>query len=540
MRRSWIGIPLALLLVAGLAPSVWANSEMHPGGRLFYPLWDVSTPNRLTFIIVTREARREGSSIAATPAGTFLSGVPTVINSFKISGTPGNCIPRGAAGSSKNINRTDLGGTSTVPVFVDDVHFEWYGKSCASADETVHMSCADIDLFLLASTDNASGLQPRFAFSGVAGEGRGALDVNLVVNGTSDPKFRKDTPYGNTPFKDSSEAEDRHSIDNSLMGHAVISDLAEGWAATYPAAAARTTTCGYCGLIDGGTRMGYEAYPMEVFLPFALADTFSGVPSGAAHPLRNVLSMWGPAVLPGGNLNNTTINIDFKWWDGRERAFTGSINAHSLIRPLGGASIAGLDPPIDGSRFTVANFTCGLSVSGSLNAGKAENDGFPRSGTVADQCGVPLAAGDADHPSDNFDNSGDVNQIGSTIQSSTPIGWWRFALRRDGTPPAALSSATVLGPPLQEDIEGYSVNHSGRGLVGVVLSSTDKASGNGVGDATRLWHKEGCHKAQSNTTVGPPHVGEVLLHENLDGTGTAITFFNAFSFANEYNRLCEP
>ncbi|MGH7412293.1 MAG: hypothetical protein ACREJ6_14705, partial [Candidatus Methylomirabilis sp.] len=164
MRRHWIGIPLAILMVAGLAPSVSANNELHPGARLFYPLWDVSTPNRLTFIVVTREARRAGSSITSTPTGTFLGFVPTIVNRFKVSGTPGNCIPRGAGGSSLNVNRTDLTGTSANPVFVDDVHFEWYGKSCASADETVHMSCADIDLFLLASPDNAQGLRPRFAF----------------------------------------------------------------------------------------------------------------------------------------------------------------------------------------------------------------------------------------------------------------------------------------------------------------------------------------------------------------------------------------
>ncbi len=38
MRR-WATLPLTGLLVLGLALSAWANSELHPGSRLFYPLW---------------------------------------------------------------------------------------------------------------------------------------------------------------------------------------------------------------------------------------------------------------------------------------------------------------------------------------------------------------------------------------------------------------------------------------------------------------------------------------------------------------------
>ncbi len=34
-----------------------ANSELHPGERLFFPLWDVSTSNRLTYIILMREVK---------------------------------------------------------------------------------------------------------------------------------------------------------------------------------------------------------------------------------------------------------------------------------------------------------------------------------------------------------------------------------------------------------------------------------------------------------------------------------------------------
>ena len=175
MRR-WASLPLTLLVVLGLALPAWANSELHPGARLFYPLWDVSSPSRLTFIIVTREALNDGVSIKGV--GTLNNKVWTVSSTV-------NCIPRGAGGSSSNVNRTDVGGTVDNPVFVDDVHFEYYGKTCASADEVVHMSCADTDLFLLSSS------APRFAFQSVAGDGRGALDVHLVNNGQSDPVQRK-------------------------------------------------------------------------------------------------------------------------------------------------------------------------------------------------------------------------------------------------------------------------------------------------------------------------------------------------------------
>jgi len=540
MRRSWIAIPLALLLVAGLAPSVWANTEMHPGARLFFPLWDVSTPSRLTFIVITREARRAGSAINPVLSGTFLSGSPTNISRFKVVGTPGNCIPRGAGGSSANVNRTDLTGLGGGnPVFVDDLHFEWYGKSCRSNDEVVHMSCADIDLFLLAAPDNKDGLRPRLAFDSVAGEGRGALDVNLIVNSSFSPGSRKNDPYGTYLFKSASHADKRHSIDNSLMGHAIISDVTEGWAATYPAAAARTTSCRYCGTIDQGTNVGYENYPMEVMLPFALADSFSAVPSGAANPLRNVLSLWGPGLLAGQNLESTSIDTEIVWWDGRERAFITSAIAHSLVRPLGGTLIPGLDNPLDG-KFSVSTFVCGHA-----GAGQAENDGFPRAQTSPGGlgCGAPTTPDTAD-PSDNFAGqaiaSGDITGNGHSIQSSTPIGWWRFRLKSDGKPPAAIQSATILQPKLSNNITGFSAVHSGRGLVGVVLSSKIGAGGNGVGDATRLWHKEGCHMAQSNLSIGPPHVGD-----RFDGLGrgspeTFTPLFNVFSSKDQYNRICQP
>ena len=71
--RKWMGIPLALLLIIGLHASAWANSELHTGGRLFFPLWDVSTPNRLTFIIITREAMRGAARASLGPGGPRLA-----------------------------------------------------------------------------------------------------------------------------------------------------------------------------------------------------------------------------------------------------------------------------------------------------------------------------------------------------------------------------------------------------------------------------------------------------------------------------------
>ena len=354
------------------------------------------------------------------------------------------------------------------------------------------MSCADIDLFLLASPDNPVS-KPRSAFSAVAGEGRGALDIHLVTNSSGSPVARKQ--------------------ENSLLGHAIISDVAEGWAATYPAAAAKATACPLCASVGGGTEVGYENYPMEVFLPFALADSFQT----QGGLLRNVLSLWGPALFPGGNLNDTSISIDFKWWDGRERAFAGSVTDHSIVRPLGGGSIGGLGSPLDSSRFDVANFVCGHDAAGT----KAENDGFPRAGSIATACGPP-GVPDPAHPSDNFEGTGDVNVTGHAIQSSTPIGWWRFRLRPDGQAP----------------ITGAA--HSGRGLVGVALSADGGANGAGIGDATRLWHKAACRLAQSNQTFGPPHLRDGGVWVNVSSTfvpGDLVSLFNVFNLDNQ-GRIC--
>ena len=109
--RTYRGIPLAFLLMAGLAPSAWANSELHPGGRLFFPLWDVSTPSRLTFIIITREAMREGAS------------TDRVEDEWQISGDPGKCSPAGLAGAQP---------TSTGPT--------WAGRAPTRSSWTMRTS----------------------------------------------------------------------------------------------------------------------------------------------------------------------------------------------------------------------------------------------------------------------------------------------------------------------------------------------------------------------------------------------------------------
>jgi hypothetical protein len=322
------------------------------------------------------------------------------------------------------------------------------------------------------------------------------------------------------------------------MGHAIITDIADGWAATYPAAAAKGTSCGACQAIDGGTRIGYENYPMEVYLPFALAEPIPGPGSG----LRNILSLWGPGLLPAAPLLNTSINLDIKWWDGRERFFITSDVRHSFVRPLGGPAIGGLDPPLDESRFNVVNFTCGLSGGGGGTdstpaVGQAENDGFPRAGASSTNCGAPLPnpPADASHPSDNQENTPEINGPGHSIQSSTPVSWWRFRMRRDGLVPITLRTFidNVVNPTINLD-------HSGRGLVGVVLTSTiGGTSGIGVGDATRLWHKAPCELAQSGLTWGPIHAS-VMDHgqPGLSSSTSATGIFNTLSFIQQ-GEICD-
>lgn len=471
----------AVLSVAGME-GAWANSELHPGGRLFFPLWDVSSPNRVTFIIVTREALKQTQAIQPTLVAT----ANTTVTQYRATGD-GPCRPRGAGGREDDVNRTDLGGTAEAPIFVDDLHFEYYGRSCNSADEIVHMSCADIDLFLLASPDNPAR-KPRGAFAAVAGEGRGALDVHLVVNGRGSPTARKE--------------------ENSLMGHAIVSDIAEGWAAVYPAAVAKATSCPACAQIDG-TAVGYENFPMEVYLPWAFADQLP-VPGGA---LRNLLALWAPGLFPGGNLADTSMSLDVQWWDGREQQFGGGAHGHAILRPLGGPALPGLDPPIAPAQFAVSAFVCGHDSIG----GRPENDGFPRTGGDAAACGTP-GSPDPAHPSDNFEASADVNVTGHSIQGSRPIGWWRFRLQPDGGSPFGIGV------------------HSGRGLAGVVLSATAGAGFLGVGDATRLWHQDACEASQTDRAIGPPHLRDGGVWANGAGGFTGadlISLFNVFSLDDQ-------
>ena len=91
-------------------------------------------------------------------------------------------------------------------------------------------------------------------------------------------------------------------------------------------------------------------------------------------------------------------------------------------------------------------------------------------------------------------------------------------------------------------------NHSGRGLVGVVLSSTPGASRTGIGDATRLWHKEPCEIASSGLTYGPAHVNThypgtdhnaaLRLLTDDDDKGEAVAVFNTLTFHTQH-RICQ-
>jgi hypothetical protein len=285
------------------------------------------------------------------------------------------------------------------------------------------------------------------------------------------------------------------------MGRAIIADAAEGWVVSYDAAAAKAVGCSVCDDIDGGTPVGYENYPMEVYLPFALAD---GFPT-AGGDLQNRLSLWAPALLPGASIANTDFIVNVRWWDGRERSFVRDRKAHSLNEPLSSLDI----------RFDVANFVCGHTSDPDV----AENDGFPRIarlGGGALGCDGPEAPDPVDK-SDNFEDSGDLNVTGHQIQPSTPMGWWRFNLVSDTAP-----------PPLN----GPNSVRSGRGLVGVVLSSTSGSRTidnltSGMGYATRLWHEDSCEIAQSGGTIGPPHKG----HGQLSDENVAL--FNTFSLQRQ-------
>ncbi len=508
MRRWVFGslavlLAIGMLLPAGMFQPAWANSELHFGGRLFFPLWDVRGA-RQTYIVLTREALTEGNSISAGKE-------PDKNLTYTVGNPFDNCRPRGpggpfpfGVGNTFNVNRTDLGGLGATPVFVDDVHLEYYGKSCINQDETIHMSCADVDLFLL--DDNPAFARP--AFAAVSEDQVGALDAHLVINGQLNPRARKN--------------------ESSLMGTAIIADIAEGWAAEYPAAAAKATSCLICNFLDGGSTVGYEPYPMEAYIPMVFADQATA-PGGK---LSNLLALWSPNLFPGGGLPaGDYAQLLIKYWDGRERPFVTSTGFHALIRTLGDPIQAGQDRNSSlVSIFNTPHFTCDhpAGAGGTI----FENDGIPRSNTPPSDiggCGA-VTGPDPVHKSDNFED-------GPTIQTSNPIAWWRFQLVRDFDPPNPLK-----GLPFAT---GTIFDHSGRGLVGVVLTSTPGAKFTGVGEALRLWHKDPCELAQSGNNFGPPHlrdesafildVASVTQGGPPTGVGgSAITIFNTLSLDDQF------
>jgi hypothetical protein len=473
-------LAVGMLLPAGMFQPAWANSELHFGARLFYPLWDVRG-SRNTFIVISREALTFGNAIRNVGSGTADLGW-TVVNEFD------NCRPRGngfgnnpapsGIGNTDNVNR----GSISAPRFDDDVHFEYFGKSCRFGNEIVHMSCADVDLFVL---DDAS---PRPSFQSVSSDGVGALDAHLIINGNNNPRDRKD--------------------ENSLMGFAIISDVAEGWAATYPAAAAKSTSCLLCNALDGGTNVGYEPFPQEVYIPGVLAEGFAA-PGGV---LSNLLSLWSPGLFPGVPLDPDEFALNVRWWDGRERPFITSIGGHAIVRTLGDPTQSGQDEPGSiVSNFNVGNFVCPHATG--IPPSLYEDDGILPSGP------------DTVDTSDNLDGQG-----------CTPLATWRFQLVRNGSLqnfPGNLRTIT---------------DNSGRGLVGVVLSAVTGTATQpppsffAVADTIRLWHKDPCEVAQSGDNFGPPHVRDASLFI-LDATfgpgvgGSALAVFNALSFDNQ-DRLC--
>ena len=452
--RGWLHLALAVLLTLGLAAPVGlllemslpspasANSELHPGGRLFYPAYDVRG-NRLTFIIITRLSMFEDNQ---NEEG-FVDFTYSKNN---------NCRP----------GHTTAFPTTGPSTQVDAVHLEFYGKSCNADDEILLMSCADIDLIFLSSGNIGQHM--------LFGDVQGSVDVHFVLNGTTDFRNRV--------------------LENSLMGYGVIVDPTEGWAAAYPAAAAKATYCQFCQAADGGTAVGYEPFPQEVFIPFALADDSQG-------GLINELYLWAPTFFPGQIMFGSAFGIDWRWFDGRERRFQNSTSSHSFVLPL---------KQLDAD-FQQSTFTCGLAGSG-----QAENDGAPRDPAVSSHVsGSPAEPGcngqgtsfvDATHISDNF-------QTGANRFTSTSIGWWDIAKVGD-----------TIGNFDNAQIK------ANRGMVGVVIASTDVAAANklGNGDAIRLWHKDPCETAPL-LTIGPPH----LRDRAFQGASSWLVGFNLFDRVNQ-------
>jgi hypothetical protein len=430
-----MAVPAAMLVDLGVPAPAFANEELHPGGRLFFPYWDV-TGNRITFIIITR--------LALFPTEQFASSYSTA----------NNCKP----GHTTAFPFPALNGTNNDDI--DDVHLEWYGKTCNKDDELLRMSCADVDLIFL-----SAGTLPNHYSPGDSTVG--ALDAHFTVNGSNDPKARVH--------------------ENSLMGNAVIVDPDEGWAAAYPAAAAKSTFCDVCDILDGGTQVGYEPYPLEIFLPFALVDDSQG-------PLINTLAIWAPAFFPGNDMP-ASFGLNWDWYDGRERRTPGSTGLHAFIIPL-----KQLDPK-HSTANTPETWTCGHTNS----AGIAENDGFARDGGDPQNCGT-TSIGDTAHSSDEFD-----------VQTSTPLSWWDFNK----------SSDSVGG------FENYTgIPQARRGIVGVNITTVAGGGATGVADTTRLWHKDPCEVAPRGT-VGPPHLRDFAFQ----GNSSYLVAFNVFARPDQV-RMC--
>jgi len=471
-----------LLVLAAVAPAL-ANEELHPGARAFFPLWDVRTSaanpdGRVTFIVLTRLA-------------WFNQGDPsTTFQTLERN----NCTQEFNAGT----------GSGVIPV-----NIEYYNKSCEQSSEIIFMSCADVDVIVLTSTANTV-LRPRAQFQSVAGDQIGAVDVHLL-----DGKL--------------SQTVRNRANENSLMGNAIISDSVEGWAAVYPAAMAKSTYCPICPFIDKsggtGTPVGYEPYPMEVFIPFVLAD---GTRAGGGA-LTNFLSLYAPALFPAGSMAD--FRVEGHWYDGRERPFHFDKKNHAHTRFLGTITSDGDTTAFD-PRFNSSNFVCGHTTNPSV----AENDGAPRgvnsllTGDASLRCDplrddvppVPpnatLVFADTVHTSDNFDTGG---------TTSRPIGWWDILMTDDDIP------SPIPFPGLR----------SGRGMVGVVLSSgAGGAEGKGIGDAIRTWHKDPCEIGPEglNFAFGPPHLRDHGVLTNpfpISDKQQLMVIFNMLSF-NAQDRVC--
>ena len=439
-----LAAPAGLLLNMALPAPASANEELHPGGRLFYPAWDVRGA-RLSFMIITR--------MALFPQDQDSEGA--YISTGQRYDTHNNCLPGhttafpGLVGTTGGVF-SGLGGPGTL---TDDVHLEWYGKSCEKDDEIIKMSCADIDLIFLSSANLAGH------YGDTQGDKQGSLDVHFIINGTN---FRQ------------------RVHENSLMGNAIIADPTEGWALAYPAAAAKATYCFNCGRADGGSRVGYEAFPIEVFIPWVLADDSQG-------GLQNLLYLWGPTFFPADDMPDQ-LGLNWLWWDGRERRFTNSKGRHAFVDLL-----KNLDP-----LFKHSTFTCGHTV----DPVRAENDGAPRTdvnGTDATGGCSGNGAPDTVHTSDNA-------QTGPAF-SSTSIGWWDI-LKVSETPTPFPNLGTVIQK---------------RGLVGVVASTIPGAN-TGNGDSIRLWHKDPCSWGPQKG-IGPPH-----LRDRNFGNGNRLVGFNLYNF----------